>query len=241
MQRKYSLAALCAVVLVVATAAMAPKQRNSFQAHMRIRSAQSGMMNTVEADVFYNLDGRMVSFYTLPQEYTIISNRQGAIQIYNPEAHTVMQQNSLAFSTENSQLYFFLQNRAYDLGLGAMGFTNRNTTYEEGLMVSEWLPPVEMAEQLSQVKMVHEGPNPIYVEYQQPDGSVLKKIYFYKYHAVGNQQFPQAMTQIDYFSDSDSLLTKTEFTDFKLDADVDRDRLNFTVPADAQLITPEEK
>ncbi|MEL6537600.1 MAG: hypothetical protein AAFQ98_19425 [Bacteroidota bacterium] len=240
MLRKYKIGVWCMLVLGVATAAVSPKQRNSFQAHMRIRSAQSGMMNTVEADVFYSLDGRMASFYTLPQAYTILSNSKGDIQIYNPSEHTVVQQNSLAFSTENSQLYFFLQNRAFDLGLTAMGFSNRNTTYEEGLMVSEWLPPAEMAEQLSQVKMVHEGPNPIYVEYQQPDGSVLKKIYFYDYRQVGNQQFPQAMTQIDYFAESDSMLTKTEFTDFKLDTEVDRERLNFQVPADAQLITPEK-
>lgn len=238
MRKSMALGVVLLAVMFVSQA-FGPRQRSSFQAHMRVRSAQSGYLKTVEADLYYSLDGRLVSFYEIPVSYVVIGNSKGEVQVYNPGKHTVYQDRNPVFSTENSQVYFFLQNRKYDLGLTAMGFTNVNTTFEDGLMVTEWAPPAEAAGQLLRIKMVHEGPNPIYLEYQSPEEQVIKKIYFYNYRPVGNQEFPQAMTQIDYFEDRDSLLTKTEFTDFRLDNDVDQERLNFEVPADAQLISKE--
>ena len=212
-------------------------QSNSFQAHMRVRTAQSGYMQTLEADIYYSLDGRMVTYYTQPKTYTTVNNRDGELQVYNPERHTVFQRTNPLLSSENSQLFFFLHNRQFDMGLSTMGFRNTNTNFEDNLMVSEWTPPIELTKAISGIKMVHDGPNPIYLEYKDPEGMVVKKVYFYNYQKVGAQQFPQAMTQIDYLQGQDSILSKTEFTQFKIDADVDQAKLNWTVPADAKLVS----
>ena len=219
----------------------APWQRSAVKAHMRVRTAQEGYTSLTEADLYYDLNGRMVSFYSKPREYVLITNNKGAMQVYDPASHTVYQDRNPTYSTENSQMYFFLQHQRYDLGLSTLGFTNVNTYFDDGLMITEWAPPTQASDKISQVKLVHEQARPIYLEYKGTSDEVIKKTYFYGYQTVGNREFPTSITQIDYFEDRDSLLTKTEFTDFVLDAGVAADKLNYQIPADARLITTKQE
>ncbi len=46
-----------------------------------------------------------------------------------------------------------------------MGYTLKATGFEDGLKITNWSPPMQLATQVSKVELVHEKGNPIYMGY----------------------------------------------------------------------------
>jgi hypothetical protein len=205
---------------------------------METRSATSGKAAKVKATVFYSVGGMMVSYFTEPIELVIINNKKGELTIYNPMENTVLQQQNYLLGTETNQLYFFLENKKGDLGLSAMGYTTKSTRFEEGLKITDWMPPMNIAKDISNVELVHEKGNPIFMAYYGADGKALKKIYFYNYNQVSdNIYIPSAITQIDFKTLTDSIVTKTTYSAIRLNQSVEEQKLNFTVPSTAKVLS----
>jgi outer membrane lipoprotein-sorting protein len=206
--------------------------------NMETRSATAGKSTQVKATLFYSSEGKMVSYFTAPQEMIIVNNKNGEIIIYNPLNNTVIQQQNFMMSTETSQLYFFLENKRNDLGLSGMGYTLKATRFEDGLKITNWSPPMELAAQVSSVELVHEKGNPIYMGYHDRKGKIIKKIFFYNYTRVSEYiTFPNAITQIDFKTPKDSVITKTAYSEFHLNQQVNDEKLNYSVPSTAKVIT----
>ena len=201
------------------------------------RSIRYGKTMTMRAEICYNLSGgKMVSHYSEPIEQYILNTSKGEISIYSPEKNTVQQQVNYLYSTETTQFYYFLNNQKTDLGLRGMGFINKNTKFEKDLMISTWLPPTRVAKQIKEIELVHQGLNPIYTKYIGAGGNVIKKIYYYQYQNVGGIDFPLAVTQIDYFSTKDSVISKTSYTDVKINEAVNSKLANFVIPSNAKTL-----
>ncbi len=204
---------------------------------MEIRSAAAGNAIKTKASIYYTAEGKMLSYFSEPQEMVIINNKKGEITIYNPITNTVAQQQNYLLGTETNQLFFFLDNKRNDLGLNAMGFTIRNTKIEDGLKITEWNPPMVMVKDVSKVELVHEKGNPIFMAYYSANGNIVKKTFFYNYVKVSDYiSLPSVVTQIDFKSATDSVVTKTNYTKFRLNQQVENDKLNFEVPKDAKLL-----
>ena len=204
---------------------------------MLARSVRDGKIVIQKADLYYQLaGGKMVSHYTKPFDQYVLNTAAGEVSIYDPAKNTVVQQVNYLFSTETTQFYYFLNNQKTDLGLRAMGFTNKNVKFDKNLMISTWIAPPRLAKEISSVELVHEGANPIYTKYVGGKGQTIKKMYYYNYQNIGGLDFPLAVTQIEYFSAKDSSVSKTAYSDIKINEAVNRKLSDFTIPANAKAI-----
>ena len=150
--------------------------------------------------------------------------------------NTVLQQQNATYSTETTQFFYFLHNRKADLGLSSMGFSLSQTKFEDGLMISTWKSPTPMAKSIKRVELVHKGQNPIFMKYIDPSERTIKKVYYYEYTKLGSVDFPQTITQIDYVTARDSIITKTAYGALKINEQVTSTLLDFVIPANAKIL-----
>ena len=203
---------------------------------METRSIKDGHMNKITSDIYYSIDGKMVSYFTFPKEFVSITNNKGEVKVYDVEKNEVYQAQNAGFNTETSQIYYFLNNKLSDLGLSSMGFQMSNTTFDEGLMVTEWSPPVEMAGQIGVIKLVHDRQIPIFMSYSDTNDKIVKKTFFYDYTNFDGISFPSTVTNINYMNAGDSSISKTSYSNILINEQVDKSKLNFEVPDNAKVI-----
>lgn len=204
---------------------------------METKTAKDGYSSYIKASIYYGNDGKMISYYKYPKEYVILNNSKGEIKIYDQAKNTVLQQQNYMYSTETSQFYYFLNNKKSDLGLGEMGFTQSNVKFEEGLMITEWLPPAQMSKDLSKVELVHENGQPIYIAYYDQNNFISTKAYYYNYTSLNSiLSFPATITQIKYVTPTDSTITKITYDNFLVDKNVESSLLNFKIPNNAKSV-----
>lgn len=204
---------------------------------MELRTANNGQNSKFNARIYYSFDGKMVTYYDYPKEYVLLNNAKGDIKIYNKEENSIVQRQNFLYSTESTQLYYFLQNKKGDLGLSDMGFIQSNVRFEEGLLVTEWLPHANMAAKLSKVELVHEKNDPIYIAYYDSEGNIGTKSYFYNYQRVnGDLNFPTTVTQISYTTPMDSSITKITYNNIRFDNQVNDSFFDFKIPDNAKAI-----
>jgi outer membrane lipoprotein-sorting protein len=58
---------------------------------------------------------------------------------------------------------------------------------------------------------------------------------------VGSVKMPFTITEFEYLSPTDSIITKRTYSNLKTNAQVDDKYLNFKVPTDAKVIRPTEQ
>ncbi len=203
---------------------------------MVTRSSQKGKLSTLKAAVYYTSEGRMACHYTDPREAMVINNSKGEFMIYDFTSNSVIQRQNYMMGTETNQLFYFLENNRGDLGLSKMGFGLKETKFQEGLRVTVWSPPMQLAKDISRVEVAHDKNNPVFLGYFDKKGKAINKVYFYNYQLVGGLNFPSSVTQINYINAKDSVISKTIYSNFKVDKDVDEQYLNFKVPTNAKTV-----
>jgi hypothetical protein len=182
------------------------------------------------------VDGNMTTHFTYPQDYIFITNSKGEVKIYFPSQNQVMLQHNDAFSSGNDVLYSFLTLQTNDLGLKESGFSIQNTRYEENLMITTWLPPLSLVNQISKIEMAHENYMPIYTAIYNTKSKFSKKIYYSNYTTVGQFSLPLKMTEIEYLANGDSIVSRKEYSDFKLGSIANSAYFNYPIPANAKLM-----
>ena len=207
------------------------------QVKMNSRTINKGKFTSTTADIWYqNKDGKMISHYSEPFKMLMTTNNKGEVQLYNFERNTVGYQQNQAYSTQGSYFYYFLANRVSDLGLAEMGFKLADTKFEGSRVISKWLPPAAFLTALKSVELVLEEYKPIYMAYYDPTGKLIRKVFYYNYKALSNMlTIPLTVTEINYLDAGDSLLTKTNYSDIKINKEVTNfEYINFIIPANAK-------
>jgi len=207
---------------------------------MTSKSAKNGFTTKIEGEIYYSSNGKMITYFTYPAEYITIANDKGEFLFYDQEKNTVFQSQNDALSSETSFFYFFLNNKKADLGLSDMGFVISNTTFEEGLTVTDWTPPIQIASQVGAIKLVHDRNNPIFMSYKDSNDMLIKKVYYYDYINMGGIAIPTSVTQIDYHSPIDSVITKISYSNVRLGNEVDDNLLNYEIPESAKVVTQDD-
>ncbi len=202
---------------------------------MLTRSTQKGMLSTLKGSVYYTSEGKMACHYSEPQEILVTNNSKGEFMIYDFQKNTVAQKQNYMMSTETNQLFYFLEANRGDLGLSKMGFTLKETKFQEGLKITVWSPPMQLANSILKVEVAHNKSNPVFLGYFDKKGKAINKVYFYKYQMVAGLHFPTAVTQISYVTEKDSVISKTVYSNFKSDEKVDDQYLNFKIPGNAKV------
>ncbi len=206
-------------------------------AKMVSRQLQSGKTITLKSEICFEQSGNMVTHFTSPVEYVVATNKTGEIKVYDPEKNTVVVKQAGVFSSQSSQFYYFLTGNTNDFGLSVLGFVPVKTYPEGNLIISEWvLKTPDPKVQVQFVKLVHQKQMPIYMDYKDKNKKTIRKVYYYSYKQFDNFNFPTITTEIVYNSITDSVITKTAYSDFKLNADANSPYFSFKVPNNAKKI-----
>jgi hypothetical protein len=197
---------------------------------------QGGKTSSTRSKVYFGDNSNMLIHHISPINLFVLNNRDGELKIYNPEKNSVFQQMNYMINSENNQFYYFLRRKTDDMGLIDNGFTLINTELENGLLISEFDTPQDVKQNFDRVELVHEGKTPIFIGYKDKKGKYRKKVYFYEYEQIGESiQFPMSITEINYI-DKDSIIVKSEFSNFQFDKSEDLQMVRFEVPESAILV-----
>jgi len=205
--------------------------------HVESKILNKGKVISSSADIYFNLDnGKMITHYTKPAEYFVVTNQAGEAQIYYPAKNEVVISQSILFETEKSLFYYFLTNKLSDLGLKDLGFSLSNTRIENKLLISTWKPTMSLSSKISKIELVHENQIPIYVAYYNEKYKMTKKIYYYDYYITSNFRFPQKVVEFNYLPKGDSIVNKSVYSNIKINEQANSSYFNYKIPSNAKII-----
>jgi outer membrane lipoprotein-sorting protein len=212
-----------------------PAAIDRISASMESRQVQQGRSVTLKGDIYYQRNGSMITHFTYPREYMVIANKLGETKIYDPIKNTVLQYQNFLFSTQSSQFYYFFTGKIADMGLTRIGYVQDKTYNEGSLLVTEWkLKTPDKRTSIQRIKIVYDGQRPVYMHYQEGSGKIFRKVFYYNYQALDAYYFPSTTTEIVY-DKGDSVVSKTNYKDFKLNEQATGPYFNFTIPANAKI------
>ncbi len=194
-----------------------------------------GNKSIFKCDIFYNREkDAITAHHYYPIEFVKMSNRYGEMKMYFPITNTVTLQQNQSLSTTNELLYYFINNSLSDLGLSKEGFSLISTTREEGMMVTTWQAPPQL-QFVNQVRIVFKEMQPIYSEYINMKGDIIKKIYYSKYADFKTFSLPLRITEISFESKEDSTIKLSVFTNVQTSDFTENNYFNFIIPDDAKI------
>jgi len=225
-----------AAVMLVTSSRVFAQGFQKVSAHIFTRQTEKGYVSAVTGDLYYARNGSLVTNFTSPRDYVMVTNPQGEVRVYDPKKNTVMQfQNSL-FSTTTTSFFYFFTGKTTDMGLQHSGYKIANTRFDGDMMITEWkAESPQPKDPVVYVKLVHRKSRPIYMDYQDLNHHILRKVYYYDYIELGGVSFPKTFTEILY-QKADSVITKTEYSNFKLNGEAQSSFFNFSVPENAKLL-----
>lgn len=230
---RYSLAFVA--VLVFTSFRFLPFGIDRVYAEMETRQLKAGKYVTIKGEVCYSGNGNMVSHYAYPKNYVLVSNKTGEVKLYDPAANTVVLSQNTMFSSQTSLFYYFIAGKSADMGLSEMGYVQDKVYPEKDMTVSEWrLKKPVKTEVVHRVKLVHKQQNPVFIQYQNAAGVVIRKVYYYEYTLLDHTSFPATTTDITY-QGKDSSVSKTVFRNFKLNQQANSAYFNYQIPANAKV------
>jgi hypothetical protein len=202
----------------------------------------NGKVAIVKADLFFKYtEGTLIMHYFYPTDYLFITNNKGEVKMYFPDKNEVVSQQNQIFASDNDALYFFLSNQVNDLGLKEMGYSVMATRFEEGITITDWLPPSWQIGKISKVELAHENSLPIYTAYYNEKNKAIRKVYFSNYFMSSAAALPQRITEIEYLPTGDSIISRKIYSDIKFDLNSSSEYFDFKIPADAKPITLQKK
>lgn len=172
-----------------------------------------------------------------PHELITMANSLGEMKIYYPESNEVAYKQSPEYSSLRNIVYYFSNNNTDHLGLVDEGFNLVSQNYENSYLVTVWKSPDNL-NLIDRVKMVFEGANPIYAEYTDKKGAILKRIYYSSYSNFSTFRLPLRITEINYQPTGDSIVNRSLFSKVRVTSTPESDFFNFKIPDDAIPLQP---
>lgn len=204
---------------------------------METQTLQEGKVLRSEAEIYFKFpEGDMVLKEIFPDQNIYMSNPLGEVRLYNPKKNQLIIKANELFTSRNQNLYYFLTNQTYDLGLEGLGFKVVKSEPEDQYFVTWWQAPSPLSAQVNQIKLVHENMVPVHADYLDQKGKSVLKVYFSQYQPVSGSQVPANITEIIYLPAGDSLIKRTLYKNIKWDAAVDENRFKIVIPENAEII-----
>jgi len=228
---------LALILTLTAYPPHSPAYIEKMSAVMTSQQVQGGKSVTVKGQLFYQQNGNLVTRFTFPKEFLVISNKVGEVKVYDPQKNSVLAYQNFVFSTQSTQFYYFFSGKSSDMGLTDIGYVPEKTYNEGDLAVTIWKQKVpDKKSQVHRVKLVFQNQQPVYMHYEDARGKVFRKVYYYKYLQLENTRFPSVTTEIVYSElAKDSTVTRTTYSDFRLNHLADNSYMNYKIPANAKI------
>ncbi|GHS88015.1 hypothetical protein FACS1894201_09420 [Bacteroidia bacterium] len=203
---------------------------------MEICTLSNGKTLTTKAEVYYQVrDNRLVTHFTQPTESVLITNNKGEVQNYDVNQNTVFVYHNSDLASTTNTLFFFLNGQTQNLGLHKIGFRLLKTHREDSLVVSEW-EATNPLNTIQKVNLVYDHLLPIYIDYFDKNGKLLKKAYFSDYYTSKKIYLPQKITEISYLENTDSLITQTFYRNIKEESSANSVYFDYAIPGNAKTI-----
>ena len=215
-------------------------QNTSVSANIVTQTATGGQKLTTKSEAYYNsLSGKLIQNFSEPVNYIIITNSKGEGLSYFPEQNKVTGNSGELMNSEFSILGIFINKKTQDMGLSELGFGLKDVKYEGEYEVSIWetISTFNTNDHagVSKIKLVHKDFKPVFMEYFDIQNNVIKKIYYNNYTLLSSYSIPQKITEINYTSKNDSILSRTSLSNIHFIDDT-HPMLNFKVPEDAKIV-----
>ena len=206
------------------------------------KTLYQGKSVSLKSEVFYKSVGAtMVTHFTSPKEKIVITNGNGEYKEYDFKNNTVTLLQGIDLSSKNSLFYSFLSGSIGDMGLKSLGYKLINTKVEQKMVITTWVPEGENSVKIKKAEIVHENYLPIYLAFYDINDKPMHKSFYSNFQQVGSVKMPFTITEFEYLSPTDSVITKRIYSNLKTNAQVDDNYLNYKVPANAQIIRPAEQ
>jgi hypothetical protein len=179
--------------------------------------------------------GTMITHFDAPVESWFFLNAKGELKIYNPGTNEVMIEPNTGATSQASYMYYFLSGQTGDMGLRAMGFTVSDTRFDDGMVITTWMPPSVMAGLMGKAELVHENYRPVYAGWFDLKGECVLKTYYSNFTMAGGLPFPQSVTEIRFKSPADSTIEKKIYSDFRVNDAADTELFSFRIPDNAKI------
>ena len=225
------------LILVLTLVSFSPQQTgNIVSAKLKVQKVSNGKKVVIEADVLYLIDKKEISIhYIYPEEFVFISNMLGETKIYFPKKNEVVLQTNDVLSADTDILFLFFTQNMSEMGLKNLGFELTGSENKENYHVTRWVPP-HTVKNIAEVELVFEDYTPIYTSFISHNNETLSKTYYTDYHYFNDHFIPLQVTEITYLSITDSIVSRTNYSDLKYGTQVRSDLINFVIPLDAKAV-----
>lgn len=193
---------------------------------------------TIERDIYYQTNGKLVTHYIRPEEYFLVTNSFGEARVYNPKTNEVMLLNEKSMSSRNELIYSFLTNEYHDFGLLDLGFKLQNQKKEGKRIIKTFVSQVSKTDKISKIEMVYENTLPIYSAYFDKKGLLVRKVYYDKYQKFNIFTFPTQITEISYISAKDSIVKRDVYSNVQVNKHSLNNLFDYQIPSSAKLVNP---
>jgi hypothetical protein len=225
------------ILFSIVTLSMWGQSQQKVSAHVISQKLQKGKVIKTEADIFFKFpEGKIMMHQTYPEEFIYLSNPLGEAKMYIPEKNQVVVKANEMFTSRNQNLYYFLTNQTYDLGLENLGFKVTGNEQDDQFFITNWEAPDHSTNPVKTIQLVHENLLPIHADYKNMDGESVLKVYFESYKQVSSSQIPEMITEIVYTPGKDSLITRFKYSDFRWGSSVADSSFEFSIPENAKVI-----
>ena len=202
-------------------------------ADAEIKKLLDGKVTTVTKREFCKSDGRLVTVFFSPTRYMMVTNLDGEMVMYSPATKEAFRDRADEHSSNENLLFLFLTGKSADLGLSSLGYALYSSTMDEdGYLKRTYTTSRKGA--VPKVEIVLKDFLPVYVAYMDYSGNVVSKTYFSGYDLQSRFVFPSRVTAIDYLKDKDSTVTRTLYSNIKVNSD--EPEFSFEVPDDATSV-----
>lgn len=206
------------------------------------RTLYQGKSVSLKSEVYYKSVGAtMVTHITSPSEKLVITNGNGEYKEYDFKNNSITLMQGIDLSSKNSLFYSFLSGSISDMGLKELGYKLSNTRVDKKMVITTWVPVGENTVKTKRAEIVHENYLPIYLAFYDMNDKPMHKSFYSNFQQVGTVKMPFTITEFEYVSPTDSIITKRTYSNLKTNTQVDDKFLNFKVPTDARVIRPSEQ
>ena len=218
------------ITVLLLLASLPVLAQNRVSADAEVKKLLDGKVTTVTKREFCKSDGRMVTVFISPNKYIMTTNLDGEMVTYSPAKNEAFRDRGDEYSSNENLLFLFLTGRSADLGLTSLGYAlSKSSIDEDGYLKRTYTTRKSGA--VPKIDIVLKDFLPVYVAYMDHTGTVVSKTYLSGYDLKSRFVFPTRVTAIDYLKDKDSTVTRTLYSNIKVNSD--EPEFSFELPADA--------
>lgn len=200
------------------------------------RTLVKGISTTFNSEIHYREDGRMVSVFENPEDMVLVTNNEGEYQLYYPKKNEVSSKQDESLNTRINFFSHFVNGRTDDMGLRDMFFILKDATMEDGFLVNTYVPKEVNMGPIQSIELVSQEMKPVYLGYITYDDRTVRKVFFSDYKDYGQFFLPHSTTEINFFSETDSTVTQTRYSNIRLNQEANMELVNFVVPETAKSV-----